>query len=187
MAYWKFCDVGREPDDCVVIDIASWLPIGIDGNDNKRLCPCHDDTEASLSINAGKKGQRVVWNCHAGCAREDVRLALIDLGISERCLGDYAKPLRLIVPGMQVQGYDPALVADSKRLHAIAKLPASLSGHYYKMCVQAILEGDGDLPGDPFRLLPVDQAEFVALAARAGIERSYRYKLWARWLRSDAA
>ena len=183
MSYWKYCDLGREPLSCVRTDIAAVLPKGIGGNDQKRLCPVHDDTEASLYIDAGSKGQRCVWCCYAGCSREDIRAALLDLGIDEKCLGDYAKvvPLRAVVPGLRVHGYDPGMVADAKRWHAVLKLPTNTAGKLLIMCRQAIAEGDGDLPGDPFRLLPCTEDEFKALAARAGIERSYRYRLWKQW------
>ena len=88
-------------------------------------------------------------------------------------------------------GHDPALVADAKRCHAALKLPTHLSGKMLHMCLVAISEGNGDLPGDPFRLLPWTKKEFLALAARSGIQRGYRYKLWDQWsaqlARSEAA
>lgn len=181
MSNSKHCTLGRDPERCVVVDIASVLPKGIGGNDHKRLCPCHDDTEASLSINAGKKGQRVVWCCHAGCDPAGVRQALLDLGIDESCLGNYAKPWRVSVPNLHVPHLDAALVADVKRCHAIAKVPMGTAGHFYKMCVQAILESGGEVPSDPVRLLPDSRDEFVSLARRCGFNRTYAYKLWDKW------
>jgi hypothetical protein len=103
------------------------------------------------------------------------------------CLGRYGLPKRTIQPGMRVQGYDAALIADVKRLHAIEKIPRDLNGKLYIMCVQAVLDGDGDLPPDPLVLLPVNADDFVALAKRAGIERRYRYELYKRWISSDGA
>jgi len=88
------------------------------------------------------------------------------------------------VPGMRVQYADPATVADAKRFQAIRKLPRDLNGKLYVMCIQALSEGDGDLPGDPFVLLPVNRDDFLALAKRAGVERRYRYQLYQRWVRS---
>jgi hypothetical protein len=88
---------------------------------------------------------------------------------------------------MRVQGYDPALIADVKRLRAIEKIPRTINGKLYLMCVQAVFEGDGDLPPDPLVLLPVNADDFVALAKRAGVERRYRYELYKRWIRSDGA
>ena len=174
------CAHGRDPATCSVHCLGALLPKGTNGDAHNRLCPCHDDRRASLGINPGDI-QRIIWHCGAGCSAEDVRDALERLGADSSCLGGYALPKRLIVPGMRVQGYDPALVADAKRYHAIVKLPADLAGNLYRMCVQAIGEGDGDLPGDPIRLLPETKREFIALAARAGIQRTYRYKLWDQW------
>jgi len=180
------CTLGRDPAGCSVADLAALLPKGLNGDDHNRLCPCHDDRKASLSINPGRI-HRIIWHCGAGCSAEDVRAALERLGADSTCLGNYGLPKRLIQPGMRIQGHDPALVADAKRWHATVKLPGALSGNLYRMCVQAISEGNGDLPGDPLRLLPDDQAEFLALAARTGIERGYRYRLWQQWLRYQAA
>lgn len=174
------CAHGRDPAACSTLCLAALLPRGANGDAHNRLCPCHDDRRASLSINPGKV-QRTVWHCGAECDPGDIRAALERLGADPSCLGGFGRPKRLIVPGMRVPGHDPALVADVKRAHAIFKLPMDLAGHLYKMCVQAIAEGDGDLPGDPFRLLPDTQPEFMALARRCGFERSYCRKLWLRW------
>lgn len=180
VANTRHCTLGREAPACVTKDICAVLPKGIGGNDRKRLCPCHDDHEASLSINPGKKGQRVVWNCHAGCDPADIRQALLDLGIDESCLGNYCKR-RAAVPGLHVPHLDPAMVADVKRWHAMSKVPMDTNGAFYKMCCQAIGESGGDVPSDPVRLLPDSKREFVALAKRCGFNRSYAYKLWDKW------
>ena len=50
---------------------------------------------------------------------------------------------------------------------------------------QAISEGDGDLPGDPYELLPVNRDDFLALASRAGIERGYAYRVYKQWTACD--
>ena len=180
----SICHLGHSPDPCAYDDVASHVPKGSEGNRSNRLCPCHDDRKASLSINPGKI-HRVVWHCGAECDDGDIRAALLDLGVDPSCLGRFGLPKRQVQPGMRIAGYDPALVAAAKRWYAAAKLPHNLSGHLLKMCIQAISEGDGDLPGDPFRLLPVNSDDFKALAARTGIERSYRYKLYRQWLRYD--
>lgn len=174
------CAHGRDPAACSVLCLARLLPRGANGDDHNRSCPCHDDRRASLSINPGDV-VRIVWHCGAGCDPEDVRAELEALGAAESCLGTYGQSKRAIVPGMRIAGHDPALVADVKRWHAVLKLPSDLAGHLYKMCVQAIAEGDGDLPGDPFRLLPETKPEFIAAARRCGFERSYCRKLWLRW------
>ena len=178
------CHLGFLPDACAYRHVAAALDKGIGGDKSNRLCPCHDDRKASLSVNPGKI-HRVVWHCGAECDPGDIRAALLDRGVHESCLGRYGLPGRLAVPGMRIQGHDPALVADAKRWHAVAKLPRSLNGKLYRMCVQAISEGDGDMPGDPFVLLPGNQAAFLALAKRTGIERGYAYRVYEQWLRSD--
>lgn len=175
------CHLGLMPDPCAWVHVAIVLPIGLQGTKSNRLCPCHDDRKASLSVNPGRI-QRVIWHCGAECDPGDIRTALAAKGVHESCLGRYGLPKRAVQPGMQISGHDPALVADSKRYHAILKLPASLDGKLYRMCVQAISEGDGDLPGDPLRLLPVNSDDFYGLAARTGLGR-YKYELFGRWLK----
>jgi hypothetical protein len=180
----KHCTLGRDPARCAVTDIAAVLPKGIGGNDHKRLCPCHDDTEASLYIDAGSRGQRIVWCCYAGCDKTDIRMALLALGVDESCLGNYGRPEppRTIVPGLRTEGHSPGITADAKRWQAMWKLSGDLPGKLFVMCRQAIAEGDGDLPGDPFRLLPRTRTEFIGLARRSGIQHSTRYALWDFWL-----
>ena len=77
-------------------------------------------------------------------------------------------------------------LADSKRLNAIAKLPRDLNGKLYVMCIQAIIEGDGDLPADPLVLLGVNSDDFYGLADRAGIDAKYKYKLFKHWMANAA-
>ena len=71
---------------------------------------------------------------------------------------------------------DPAVVADAKRWQAVRKLPDNLNAALCACAFKLISEGDGDLPGDPFVLLPVNSDDFLALAKRAGIERGYAYR-----------
>lgn len=179
------CHLGISPDPCAYDHVAAILPKGTEGSRSVRLCPVHDDRKASLSINPGRV-HRVIWHCGAECSEADIREALLDLGVHESCLGRYGLPKRAIQPGMRIIAHDPALVADSKRLAAIAKLPRDLNGKLYVMCVQAIIEGDGDLPADPLVLLGVNADDFYGLADRAGIDAKYKYKLFKGWL-SDAA
>lgn len=175
------CHLGVAPNPCAWDHVAAILPRGIEGSKSVRLCPCHDDRKASLSINPGRV-HRVIWHCGAECDPGDIRAALLELGVDESCLGRYGLPKRAVVPGLRVTGQDPALVADAKRWHAMLKLPADLSGKLMVMCRQAISEGDGDLPGDPYELLPVDRDDFLALARRAGIERGYAYRVYRQWM-----
>jgi hypothetical protein len=179
----SLCIRERDPLACSESCLAALLERGANGDKHNRVCPVHGDRRASLSINPGSI-HRIVWHCGAGCPAEDVRAELERLGAAPSCLGRYGLPKRTIQPGMRVIGHDPVLVADSKRLHAILKLPRDLNGKLYVMCVQAISEGDGDLAADPVLLLPVNADDFYALAKRAGIERRYRYELYKRWVRS---
>jgi len=179
----SLCIHERDPLGCSESCLAALLERGTSGDKHNRRCPVHDDRRASLSINPGTI-HRIVWHCGAGCSCEDVRAALESLGADPSCLGRYGLPKRLVQPGMRIIGHDPVLVADSKRLAAIAKIPRYLNGWLYIMCVQAIIEGDGDLAPDPFVLLPVNADDFYALAKRAGVERRYRYELYKRWLKS---
>jgi len=180
------CHLGLLPNPCAWNHVAAALPIGREGSQSNRACPCHDDRKASLSINPGKI-VRVVWNCGAECDPGDIRDALLGRGVDESCLGRYGLPKRTVVPGLRIVGHDPALVADAKRYHAIVKLPAGLNGSLLRMCIKAISDGDGDLPGDPYELLPVNMDDFLALAKRTGIERGYAYRVYKQWMTYGAA
>jgi len=180
------CHLGLKPERCAYEHVAARVPKGREGDKSNRLCPCHDDRKASLSINPGHT-HRVVWRCGAECDPGDIRAELLDLGVDESCLGGYGKPKRLIVPGMRVEGYDPALIADAKRVQAIRKLPAGLDGKLYRMCVHAIIEGDGDLPADPLVLLGGGNSDdFYGLADRAGVDPKYKYRLFKQWMANAA-
>lgn len=176
------CHLGMTPNPCAWDHVAAYVPKGAEGSRSNRLCPVHDDRKASLSINPGRV-VRVVWNCGAECDPGDIRAALLGLGVHESCLGRYGLPKRAPQPGMRIISHDPALVADAKRIRAIDKLPRDLNGRLYVMCVKAIIEGDGDLPGDPLILLGVDPDLFYGLADRAGIDSKYKYRLFKQWLK----
>jgi hypothetical protein len=179
------CPPGPE---CAHGHVAAVLPIGLGGSKSKRVCPVHGGTYASLSVNPGNQGMRTIWKCHGNnCDPADIRAELLRLGIDPTCLGTYGDPERQrdVRPGMRVHGSSDDMVADAKRWHAVRKLPVTLNAKLFAMCIQAIAEGDGDLPGDPVYLLPFNQDDFVGLADRAGVDRNYRYKLYKAWLRSD--
>ena len=181
------CHLGLTPNPCAWDHVAAALAPGREGSKSVRLCPVHEDRKASLSINPGTF-QRVIWHCGAECDPGDIRAELLGRSVHESCLGRYGLPKRAVVPGMRVTGPDPTLVADAKRVQAIRKLPPDLDGKLYKMCVQAIMGGDGDLPPDPLILLGGGNADdFYSLADRAGIDPKYKYRLYKNWLRSDEA
>jgi hypothetical protein len=174
------CSAGHTAGECRDT-LLSLLP-NTKGRNGNRLCPAHDDTDPSLSVNPGTKGMWLVWCCGAGCSPEDVRTAFIRIGADERCLGKYGMPKRAVAPGMPYRSADTATVAAAKRWHAARKLPPELNGRLLLMCMQALEEGDGDLPGDPYRLLPVNSDDFYALARRAGVGH-YRYQMYEKWLK----
>ncbi len=176
-AQGQTCHAGLASGECNQQHIAPEL--GPPHGRNYR-CPAHDDHHASFSINPGTT-VRIVWHCKAGCEPGVVRDALLALGIDATCLGKYGTARN--VPGAPViRTADCGIVADARRFQAVLKLPVDLNGMLLRMCVQAIADGDGDLPGDPERLLPSDYKEFISLAKRAGIERAYKYKLYRKWI-----
>jgi hypothetical protein len=146
--------------------------------------PGHEDHRKSFTLNPGSRGMWMVWHCFSTCSDADVRTALLDLGIDEECLGSFAAGYREPQPGMPSRTAGPATFAAAKRSYAMGKLIGCglNNASLLKMCLQAISDGDGDLPGDPGRLLPTDHAAFIALAKRTGIERRYRYELARKWL-----
>jgi hypothetical protein len=178
------CHADRDPKACQEQCIIPLLGEAKGRNGNRR-CPAHDDDDPSLSINPGTKGMRMVWCCGAGCPAEDVRTALLAHGADPSCLGRYGTPKRAPAPGTPYRGTDSATMAAAKRWYAVQKLP-DINGSLLRMCIQALGEGDGDLPGDPYRLLPVNSDDFYALAKRAGVGK-YRYQLFEKWLRSGGA
>src|ERR1039457_4144618 len=58
------CYLGLTADRCAYEHVAASVPKGREGDKSNRLCPCHDDRKASLSINPGKI-VRVAWCCGA--------------------------------------------------------------------------------------------------------------------------
>ena len=181
----SLCHLGATPNPCAWDHVASHVARGREGSRSVRLCPCHDDGKASLSINPGRV-HRVVWHCGAECSETDIRAALLDLGVHESCLGRYGLPMHCR-PRPAHRRPGSALVAAAKRYEAILKLPGDLNGSLLRMCIQALSEGGGDLPGDPYELLPVNLDDFRALAGRAGIERGYAYRVFRQWMAYGAA
>lgn len=171
------CGDGLTPGECKQQHVAPVLG-PLQGRDYR--CPAHNDHHASFSINPGAT-VRLVWHCKAGCEPGAVRDALLALGVDGACLGKYGTARN--VPGAPaIRATDCGIIADARRFQAVLKLPIDLNGMLLRMCVQAIADGDGDLPGDPGRLLPTSYGEFISLAKRAGIERAYKYKLYRKWI-----
>lgn len=180
------CRLGALPGPgCAHGHVARALPKGLGGSASLRLCPAHDGREATLSFNPANL-YRVFWNEQAASCDVsdlDIHALLLGKGVDESCLGTYGlrKQARAASPLVRVRTADIATVADAQRFQAIAKLPFDLAGHLYKMCVQAIIDGKGDLPGDPSRLLPGYREDFIDLGLRCGFDRSYCRKMWNQW------
>jgi hypothetical protein len=186
-----WCRDGSAQQLCYQVHVASELgsATGKRGSYTYR-CPvaAHPDYRKSVSVNPGTSGMWMVWHCFAGCSDADVRDALSKLGIDEACLGKFGQPGEPAdLPAATRYRADPAVAADARRFRAVLVLPADLGGMLKDMCIRAIADGDGSLPGDPYRLLPVNQDDFIALAKRAGIDRAYAYRLYRKWLSYDAA
>jgi hypothetical protein len=56
--------------------------ISNNGTQAEALCPAHDDTNPSLGVGIGKKGDRCVINCRKGCSRDEI-LSAIGMTVSQ--------------------------------------------------------------------------------------------------------
>lgn len=175
------CHEGLQQPECRRRHIITELRAAPNGRNFHCPVAAHADHHASFSINPGDV-VRMVFSCKAGCDPGDIREALLGLGIHESCIGKYGSPRRNLPGAPMPRTADAATVADARRFQAVLKLPADLNGALLHMCIQAIADGDGNLPGDPLRLLPADCKEFVALAQRAGVKRTYAYTIFAKWI-----
>lgn len=89
---------------------------------SRRLCPCHDDHDPTLSFSVGKD-YAYVWHCHAGCDRDAIREALLAY-ISEADLGTYRAPRdRPRVPAHRDDGWLRIKLAE-----ALAELAEARAG-----------------------------------------------------------
>jgi hypothetical protein len=182
-----WCQAGLEQQICHRQHSWGKLPRGPGGGKDRKCPVCG----ANLSINPGDRGMWLVWSCKGGCEPAVVRDALEKI-VDAECLGSYESGTwREEHAAKQQQKTrthpgrtDPATVADARRFHAVLKLPADLNGQLLHMCIQAICECDGRPSSDPLDLLPVNKDDFCALADRAGIDRTYKYRLYTKWVSS---
>ena len=89
----------------------------------RALAPCHDDGRRSLSVSVGDNG-RVVWYCHAGCASDKTRNALIVAGVRPECLPRPVPDRRNLEDAIR----EIALGADS-HAHARLRIAGLLAGY----------------------------------------------------------
>lgn len=150
-----------------------------------RPCPAHNDPDPSLSINTGDI-VAIRWKCFGGCDPGDIRDAFIARGADPRQLGSYGTPKWQREQDGRSAETDPELVADAKRWRASRKLPRDLNVWQVWMCLQALDEGDGNLPGDPFDLIGVDEDHVKDLAVRSGMLRAHVSRAWKQWLDYEA-
>lgn len=189
----RWCAEGLPKATCCENHVRAALPVG-PGRGRKRQCPiCH----GNLSVNPGTEGwQWIIWNCLTGqCDRALVRAALEDqYRVHPLCLGDYAsdeyearkrgqRERPAVAPSYSARP-DSATYLAAQKWWAAQKLIGSgmTNGSLVQVCLQAISEGDGTIPGDPKLLLPRDQDALAALARRAGFNQVHAWKLAHNWL-----
>lgn len=179
----RWCARGFDQKLCVQSCVRDALPLARPRNGQDRQCPV---CSAPLSLNPGTKGMWIVWTCHGGCRPEVVRAGLEEK-INAECLGAWYSDEWLArkngQPAAVYPARDPATERAARRWYAAQKLIGQkiTNASLLRMCMQAIAEGDGEVPGDWRALLPATRAEFVALAKRAGIEKPHRHVLATNW------
>jgi hypothetical protein len=150
---------------------------------NDRECP---KCGKPLSINIGSKGMRFVWHCGGQCDEHDIRRLFTDkLGLNGTCLGNYGKRPSGTPDAMRDRPRADVYEAARKcfLIDQLVRLDlGNDSGTLLRVCIQAVLESDGNVRADPESLLPADRSNLAALARRSGVERrnSYRFADW--WL-----
>jgi hypothetical protein len=78
-----------------------------DDYSTRARCPCHADTDPSLSVSVGRN-DRVVWQCFAGCNPLAIRAALIRSGVPPGCL-IVARPVQDDVVTQIIKLYEAGL------------------------------------------------------------------------------
>lgn len=152
--------------------------------------PEHDDRGYQCYINPGDDDppRWMVWHCVSGCTEAVIRDALAGLGIHDDCLGSYGTA-GYTVDVRQRDDADArqaalltAAMVDQRRLHAILKLPPTLSGYEMRMCQVVICDTDEDLPPDPAALIGSMSYDAAAEMARTiGAPKSTSYRIAERW------
>lgn len=186
----RWCKSGLTQAACIQQHAREALPAASPRHGKDRQCPI---CAGNLSLNPGDKGAWLMWTCHEGCHPETLRETLETVaGIDPACLGSwYSGEWKQRQEQKQRRGAstytlrpDAASIAAVGRSYAYQKLISAEveSLGLLKVCMQAVAESDGTVSGDPDLLLPRDYRELAALARRAGIERSYSYRLARSWI-----
>lgn len=180
------CALGSTITTCRDLHVRRKVPPLATRSGDDRECP---ECGKPMSVNIGRRGMRFVWSCGGGCDEHEIRALLAGkLGIDETCLGNYGKRKRATADLDARSRPDSAVYAAARKYFAIEKvLKLGLEPIAQRACLQAIMEGDGDLPPRPEVLLPCDYKSLAALARRAGVARTYSYQWAAEWLAKQAA
>ena len=90
------------------------------GRELRMPCPVHDSSPETLALRRGKA--TALWHCHAGCPTDDVRDALLGLGILRRLeTADYRPPQR----AEPAPGLPPWILPAWNAAVAVAGTPAA--------------------------------------------------------------
>ena len=151
-----------------------------------KLHPCpnseHYDRTPSFNVNPGD-----IWplkfNCFRPCGQDVLARSLLTIGVGREWLPQLKQRSGSDNGNRNTAARaDPALIEDAQRWRAVLKLPTDLNAWHQRMCVQALAEGDGYLPGDPYELLPVNRDDFRDLAKRTGVPDGYRSRVYDQWM-----
>lgn len=136
--------------------------------------PAHNDRHASMGIRPGDDVM-IVFNCKAGCTPEEIRDALIGLGVPDEFLGPYGTP-----------GW-----AERHRVRATSEERRQVERMRFEMLelkatLRGLLDADLSLAMLKVRLLavveevpvPAERKEYVAFAIRAGVSQPRAYAAW---------
>ncbi len=138
------------------------------------LCPkCRHGGFSITAPDQGHAPLRHIWfcNCHrCKCDPAEIRAVMLASGITSECLGSYKRN------GGQRSPADPIAVLRATMMDVLAdpklRTPADL-----RLRMLEAIEGPA----------PADWPGFVAFAERAGVAKSGRYEVAARWGRSATA
>lgn len=154
---------------------------GLDPGQFYAHCPAHDDRHSSFGIKPGDK-MTVVYYCQKGCTSEEMRAALVALGIPEERLGQYGTPeyehrRRARMSGTDRQELEVARREAQAAKRALAELRGDikallLSGHSLAVLKVRILATVDDVD------IPADRKGYVAFAKKAGVSQPRAYVAW---------
>lgn len=153
---------------------------GMDPGQFYARCPAHDDRHASFGIKAGDK-MTVVYYCQKGCTSEEMRAALLALGIPEERLGRYGTPEYEHRRRARMSTDRQELEAARREAEAAKKALAELRGD-----IKALLLAGHSLASLKVRVLavvddtdiPADRKGYVAFAKKAGVSQPRAYAAW---------